>query len=57
MKKKLGGKDFSSVPKPTTEIKIMWTANICQEYFKKLSDSMPTRIRKVIAAKGETTKY
>jgi transposase len=57
MKKKLGGKDISSVPKLTNEIKILWTTNICQEYFKKLSNSMPTRIQKVIAAKGETTKY
>jgi hypothetical protein len=57
MKKKWGGRDISSVPKLSNEIKILWTTNICQEYFKKLSNSIPTRIQKVIAAKGETTKY
>jgi transposase len=57
MKGKLKDKDVSSVPKLINEIKMLWTTKISREYFKKLSDSMPTRIKKVLAAKGECTKY
>jgi transposase len=50
-------KDIGSVPKLIKELKILWTSSISREYFKKLSDSMPSRIQQVIAPKGEATKY
>jgi hypothetical protein len=53
MKGKLKDKDIGSVPKLIKELKILWTSSISRE----LSDSMPSRIQQVIAAKGEATKY
>jgi transposase len=57
MKGKLKDKDIGSVPKLIKELKTLWISSISREYFKKLSDSMPSRIQQVIAAKGEATKY
>jgi hypothetical protein len=38
-------------------IKVMWVWDLYQAYFKKLSASMPKRIKQVIANKGHMTKY
>jgi hypothetical protein len=38
-------------------IKVMWVRDLSQAYFKKLSASMPKRIKQVIANKGHMTKY
>ena len=57
MKNKLKQKDVSSVPKLIHEIKMLWVTDISQEYLKNLSDSMPGRLKMVIAAKGDMTKY
>lgn len=56
MKMQLRKKDISSVPKIIHEIKLMWV-NMKKQYFKNLTDSMPKRMRLVIQAKGEMTKY
>ena len=42
---------------PTLEIKKLWINDLSRDYFKKLRDSMPGRLEKVIAAKGDMTKY
>jgi hypothetical protein len=57
MKGKLKDKDVSYVPELIHEIKMLWPTEISREYFKKLSELMPTRIQKVLVAKGECTKY
>jgi transposase len=57
MKGKLKGKNISSTPKLIHELKILWTTGIPQDYCRKLSDSMPSRIQQVLDAKGEATKY
>jgi hypothetical protein len=51
------GKNISSVPKLIHELKILWMTGIPQDYCRKLSDSMPSRIQQVLDAKGEATKY
>jgi hypothetical protein len=35
----------------------VWINDLTPEYLKKLSDSMPDRLKAVIATKGDTTKY
>lgn len=57
MKNQLRKKDISSVPKLSEEIKLMWTKDMSRAYFKKLSDSMPRRMKLVIEAKSDMTKY
>lgn len=57
MKRKLSCKNTSSVPHLCEEIKKLWVLDMHLDYFQKLSDSMPTRIQKVIQAKGNVTKY
>ncbi len=57
MKNKLKKKDVSSVPKLMEEIKKLWVTEMSQEYFQKLSNSMPERLRMVIQAKGDHIKY
>ena len=57
MKNMLRKKDISSFPKLTLEIKKLWINDLSRDYFKKLRDSMPGRLEKVIAAKGDMTKY
>jgi hypothetical protein len=36
---------------------MMWVKDMPIDYFRKLSDSMPSRIKKVLANKGHMTKY
>jgi transposase len=57
MKKKLKSKDTGSIEKLTREIKILWTTDLSKEYLKILSDSMPRRIRQVLAVKGDSISY
>jgi transposase len=57
MKNKLKEKAITSVPTLEQEIKMMWIKDISKDYFKKLTDSMPERIRLVIEHNGEMTKY
>ena len=46
-----------SLPTLVQTIKQVWTQELDMAYFKKLSDSMPDRLRAVIKAKGQMTKY
>ena len=39
------------------EIEKLWYEDLSPEYLRKLSDSMPNRIKMVIKNKGEMTKY
>jgi hypothetical protein len=57
MKRKLKSQDISSVPKLKEAILKLWTQDMSREYLKTLSDSMPNRIKAVIDAKGDMTKY
>jgi hypothetical protein len=57
MKKLLKKKDISSVPKLITAIKELWTMELSTDCLKKLSDSIPGRLKMVIAARGDMTKY
>jgi hypothetical protein len=57
MKEKLKTKDTGSIEKLTREIKIPWTINLSKEYLKSLSNSMPRRIRQVLAVKGASIGY
>jgi hypothetical protein len=52
MKEKLKSKDTGSIEKLTREIKILFTTDLSKAYLKSLSDSMPIRIRQVLAVKG-----
>jgi transposase len=47
----------TSLPKLIHAIKMMWVKDMPIDYFRKLSDSMPSRIKKVLANKGHMTKY
>jgi transposase len=50
-------KGVTSLPRMIEAIKMMWVRDLSQAYFKKLSASMPKRIKQVIANKGHMTKY
>ena len=56
-KMKLQGKNTGSVPKLIRAIQDMWVNDLTPEYCRNLVDSMPRRLRRVIAAKGAMTKY
>lgn len=57
MKNRLSTCNTSSVPRLSHGIMKMWTQEMDLDYFRKLSDSMPRRLRRVIKAKGQMTKY
>jgi transposase len=57
MKEKLKTKDTGSIPKLIFEVKKLWTTGLPKEYLKKLSDSMPQRIKDVLAVKGDSSGY
>jgi hypothetical protein len=57
MKNMLAKTDIGLVPKLTKAILEVWVNDLTPEYLKKLSDSMPDRLKAVIATKGDTTKY
>ena len=56
MKDQLTTKDTSSFPRLVKELKDLWV-HCDGQYFKKLASSMPNRLRKVLKAKGQMTKY
>ncbi len=35
----------------------LWTQDMSQDYLRTLSDSIPNRIKAVIDARGDVTKY
>jgi transposase len=57
MKTKLKSHDISSFLKLKEAILKMWTQDMSQKYLRTLSDSMPRRIKVVIKARGDMTKY
>jgi hypothetical protein len=57
MKNMVAKKDIGSVPKLSQVNRQVWVTDITIEYLRKLSDSMPDRLKAVIASKGDTTKY
>lgn len=48
---------ITSLPKLIEAIKMMWVRELPLDYFQKLASSMPRRIKAVMAAKGQMTKY
>jgi hypothetical protein len=57
MKDKLKEKNTISLELLQKEIKLLWCTSLPEGYLRKLSDSMPNRIKMVIKNKGEMTKY
>jgi hypothetical protein len=57
MKGKLRDKNISSAPNLIHKLKILWTTGTSQDYCRRLSNSMPSRIQQVLATKGEATKH
>jgi transposase len=57
LKQNLKDKDTGSVDKLIAAIKMLWVKGLPRDYLKKLSDSMPRRIQKVLAVKGDATSY
>ena len=57
MKDRLKEKNTISLPLLIDEIKKLWCTGLPDGYLRKLSDSMPDRIKSVIKNKGEMTKY
>ena len=57
MKEKVSRGDISSVPSLMKQIREVWCKEMDVAYFQGLSDSMPVRLRAVIKAKGQMTKY
>jgi hypothetical protein len=53
----LAKKDIGLVLKLSEAPLQVWVSDLTPEYLKKLSDSLPNRLKAVIAAKGDTTKY
>ena len=56
MKNKVQEKQPSSIPELKIVLRDLWV-HMDIDYFTHLSDSMPNRLRKVIEAKGQMTKY
>jgi transposase len=57
MKNMMAKKDIGLVHKLTEAILQVWVNDLSPEYLKKPSDSLPDRLKAVIATKGDTTKY
>ena len=56
MKRLLADRDTSSLPKLRAELQDTWR-NMDRKYIKTLIDSIPDRLREVIARRGNTTSY
>ena len=54
---KLQDKHVTNLRVLQEEIKRLWCLGTPRDLLKKLSDSMPTRLQRVIDAGGEMTKY
>ena len=48
---------ITSLPKLIKAIQLLWVRGMEVNLFKKLARSMPDRLRAVIKAKGQMTKY
>ena len=57
MKDRLKEKNTISLPLLIDKIKKLWCTGLPDGYLRKLSDSMPDRIKSVIKNKGEMSKY
>ena len=57
LKDKLQDKHVTNLRVLQEEIKRLWCLGTPRDLLKKLSDSMPTRLWRVIDASGEMTKY
>ena len=57
MKDQLQLLNVSSVPALQAAIKRLWVVGTPRLYLRKLSDSMPKRLKLVRDSKGEMTKY
>ena len=57
MKNKVCATNPSSLQNLQEEIQKVWCLEMSPAYFKKLSDSMPERLKMVIKSKGKMTKY
>ena len=57
LKDKLQDKHVINLRVFQEEIKRLWCLGTPRDLLKKLSDSMPTHLQRVIAASGEMTKY
>jgi hypothetical protein len=57
MKKKMKDKDTGSIEKLINMIKMLLTIDISRDNLKNLNDSMPKRIQKVLAVKGDATSW
>jgi transposase len=55
MKSRIKRSALSNIEDLKKEIIRVWISEMSQEYFKKLSDSMPKRLENVIRAKGHMT--
>ena len=56
LKRKIGKLSVNTVGAITEKLRVLWDETDL-DYFKKLSDSMPSRINAVLNVKGEMTKY
>ena len=57
IKDRLRNRDTGSVEKLKEAIKDVWCREVPADYWRKLSDSMPTRMKLVIQNNGNMTKY
>ena len=57
MKQKVSGLNPTSEKSLTEANKKIWVTEITPAYCEKLAKSMPTRIRAVLAVRGQHTKY
>jgi hypothetical protein len=57
MKKKLKNEDTGAIEKLINTIKMLLTTDISRDNLKNLNDSMPKRIQKVLAVKGDATSW
>ena len=57
IKKRVSEKNPTSETSLVDIIKSVWATEVTQTYCEKLTSSMPSRIRAVLAAKGGHTKY
>ena len=57
MKDRLAATNTSLVQRLIQEIKTLWCVDMENDYFEKLTDSMPKRLQMVIKRKEQMTKY
>jgi hypothetical protein len=57
MKLKLKSRKLKNLQELKTVITTMWVDDMPYDYFKKLSASMPKRLKLMLESKGNMTKY